>query len=403
MDSTVTPVAVHRSSTSLRCRPLADTLAAARRLAPQWCITSCKDATGHDVLGVPVWFSQRGSGAVRRIHSGKGLLPIEAEVGALMEAIELSVAERAGRMFSGETALLDDLVAQFDPSLSVADLAPVVLVSAPGARTLAVATCEDVRTGAVHRMPAELLHQTLPERLAGDAVFSMTSNGLASGNSLEEATLHALLEVLERDAVALDLARPAKQLLAPASLPEPFAEWQARWLKLGFTLRLRVLPSVAGLACIEAALVDHSIRPGPSGLGFGLHPNPGIALARAVTEAAQTRLYQMQFEKPPRRELARAAVAASAQASALEHTELAFADLPSTPCGSVHEALADVVSRLRARGLSWVLRRQLNQAPDASDLDGLHVVKVLVPGCESITGDAVRIGRRLARRLTGVD
>ena len=58
---------------------------------------------------------------------------------------------------------------------------------------------------------------------------------------------------------------------------------------------------------------------------------------------------------------------------------------------------------LRAQGLPWVLRRSMNLQPDAADLDGLHVVKVVVPGCESVTGGALRIGRRLARRLSGLD
>jgi len=362
-------------------------------------IAGCSDASSLDVLNVPVWFSQRQPGQGRRFYSGKGMLPVEAQVGALMEAIEVVAAERAGLLFVGERVALGGLVAAFHPTLSVADLAPRLSVTMPAARSVAVETCEDIITGACHRLPAELLHLGLPEAADAEWVFGMSANGLASGNSLEEATLHGLLEVLERDAAALDMACPSTAYLAPGTLPEPFATWYARWLTLGVELRLRVLQSVAGLPCIEAELLDHSARPAPRGLGFGLHPDPLIALSRAVTEAAQSRLYQICYSKGA----VQVAVRDAEPGPMASASVLGFADLQGMACTSVAEALPDIAARLHVKGLPWVLRRRLNLAADAADLDGLHVVKVLVPGCESVVGNSVRIGRRLARRLSGLD
>jgi len=384
-------------------RPVAATLAIAQGLALRLGIEECSDASGLDVLGVPVWFSRRQVGQSRHIHSGKGLLPIEAQVGALMEAIEVVTAEQAGKRFGGGHALLADLVAAFHPPLAVADLAPRLVMPKPmpmpSERSVAVETCEDIVTRAVHRVPAELLHLGLPEADDATLLFGMTSNGLASGNSLEEATLHGLLEVLERDAVALDMARPSAQHLAPDTLPEPFASWHARWLSLGVVLRLRVLPSVAGVPCFEAELLDRSAAPAPRGLGFGLHPDPLIALSRAVTEAAQSRLYQICHGDGTADDPDDDAEVTASPAG----PELSFAAVQRMPCTSLAQALTELAARLRAQGLPWVLRRRLNLHPDASDLDGLHVVKVLVPGCESVVGSGVRIGRRLARRLSGLD
>ena len=382
---------------------MAETLAVARRLAPQLGITVCNDATSFDLLGVPVWFSHRGQTVDARVHSGKGTLAIEAHVGALMEAIENAVAERAGERFCGGRAVLGDLVAAFDPRLTVADLSPRLTVTMPAERVVAVETCEDIASGTIYSMPAELLHQTLPELGREALVFGMSSNGLASGNSLDEATLHALLEVLERDAVAMDMARSSASPLMPGSLPKPFAEWQSRWLGLGVELRLRALPNLAELPCVAAELIDRSGARAPRGLGFGLHPDPYVALSRAVTEAAQSRLYQLRFKADANADADARSTREAVPAPASHQPALRFDELQGTPCDNVALALQDVVSRLRARGLHWVLRRRLNQHSDASDLDGLHVVKVLVPGCESSVGNEVRIGRRLARRLSGLD
>ena len=378
---------------------MAATLTLAEGLAKGLGIVACEDATGLDALGVPVWFSQRQSSQGRHAHSGKGMLPIEAQVGALMEAIEVAAAERAGARFAGESALLGDLVTTFSPALTVADLAPRLSVAMPAERRVAVEVCEDIASGAQMRLPAELVHLGFSGAQDAELVFGMTSNGLASGNSLEEATLHGLLEVLERDAVALDMARPSTVCLAPLTLPEPFATWHARWLTLGVELHLRVLHSVAGVPCVEAELRDHTAKPAPRGLGFGLHPDPLIALSRAVTEAAQSRLYQICHGKgtPP------ASVRDAGVPPSPAGPELDFGDLRAMACTSVDQALADLAGRLRDEGLPWVMRRRLNQVANGADLGGLYVVRVLVPGCESVVGSRVRVGRRLARRLSGLE
>ena len=173
----------------------------------------------------------------------------------------------------------------------------------------------------------------------------------------------------------------------------------ARWLSLGVVLRLRVLPSVAGVPCFEAELLDRSAAPAPCGLGFGLHPDPLIALSRAVTEAAQSRLYQICHGDDTADDPDDDAKVTASPAG----PELSFAAVQRMPCTSLAQALTELAARLRAQGLPWVLRRRLNLKEDCADLDGLHVVKVVVPGCESLVGSNVRIGRRMARRLSGLD
>jgi len=381
-------------STSLRTRVLADTLATATALMPRLGITDCIDVTADDVLGVPVWFSFRPGSPANAVRAGKGLWPTEAQVGALMEAIEYVAAERADQRDTFGHRSLAEMLQPFGGAVTVADLAPRLGAVLPPARVLPADRCEDVVSGAVHWMPAELLRLLDPPAEPDGPLFGTSSNGLASGNSLDEATLHALLEVLERDALALDHVRPSRCWLSAASLPPPFDEWCARWQALGVQLRVRVLPSDFGLPCLEAELV--SLLPGglPRATGYGLHLDPAVALARAVTEAAQGRLHDLRFGRsrapgPPE----------APREPRADDAELPFTALPRWACIGVAAALSMLLDTLRARGLPCVLRRRLNADAAAADLDGLHVVKLLVPGCETAVGQQVRIGRRLARRL----
>jgi ribosomal protein S12 methylthiotransferase accessory factor len=394
LQTAVPDPAPQRLSTSLRSRSLRATLATASAISPTLGVAECSDATADDVLGVPVWFSVRTGRDGRHVHSGKGMRPEEARTGALMEAIECAAAERADLATTAERLSVDELLAPFAGALTAADLAPRFGAALPGERVLPVDRCVDFTSGREYLMPSELLRLVAPVPDADGPLFGCTSNGLASGNSLDEATLHALLEVLERDSLALDHARPSTVFVDTTTLPPPFADWSARWATLGVRLRLRVLANDFGLCCLEAELTAGGTGQPSRSTGYGMHPEAPIALARAVTEAAQCRLHALRFGQPAARVMAlppRPATGAVQQ--------LRFDDLPTQTCDSIDAALHGLVARLRSRGLAWVLRRPLNTHPDAAELSGLHVVKVLVPGCETAVGAQVRIGRRLARRL----
>jgi ribosomal protein S12 methylthiotransferase accessory factor len=376
--------------TSLRARATADTLARAGALRGALGISECVDATLHDQLGVPVWFSVTPGTRCRPRHAGKGVRPIDAQTGALMEALEIVVAERADVRPPIASRPLGELVAQLGAGWSIADLAPRFGAPATPDRAVPVDACEDLATGRPLLMPAELL-RLLPPEDADPPLFACNSNGLASGNTLAEATLHALLEVIERDTVALHLAAPHEaQAIDTATLPEPFAGWARRWTGLGVTLHLRALPNAFGLTTLTAELHDADpTAPSPM-RGHGCHPDAGIALARAVTEAAQSRLWVLRFP---------ASLAQADRVSLPAPGGQSFGTLRSWPAAGIDETLAQLLARLREAGLPWVLRRHLNRHADAADLDGLHVVKLLVPGCESALAGPLRIGRRLAQRL----
>ncbi|ADI03601.1 ycaO protein [Streptomyces bingchenggensis BCW-1] len=126
--------------------------------------------------------------------------------------------------------------------------------------------------------------------------FATSTNGLASGNSTAEAALHALYEVIERDAVArlTTLPRAERPRLDLPSVDDPdCAELLDRF----------------GAAGVSVTAFDATWPPGEGGTGVpcyhvsvwspdlpvvvpgsGCHGAPEVALARALTEAAQGRL-----------------------------------------------------------------------------------------------------------------
>ncbi|WP_077038260.1 YcaO-like family protein [Pelomonas sp. KK5] len=388
------PPAALRLGSSLRRVLPAETLARAAALMPRWGISRVSEITRMDRLGLPVCIGVRPRGQVLRVHAGKGLSAEEARVGALMEALEFAVAEPRGelpRMAFG--ALVDQLA----PHARWMDLAPVAPPPADDERLPAL-PCEVLgRRGGAVMLPAELI---VAGRLDGPPLFGPSSNGLASGNTPAEATLHGLLEVLERDTLAMNQARDDSQLVD--RLPPPFDALAARWQELGVRLAVRHLPNRHGLPCFEAVLDEPEDNRVNLASGSGLHLDRGIALARAVCEAAQSRLSLIHggreditafYAKYRRPEARRDGDARLREQLFDASRRIAFAKVPDRrpPAdASLDEILAELL-----RGLPPVLRHRF----DPAGLDGLEVVRVIVPGCAPNTPG--RLTPRLLDRVLG--
>jgi ribosomal protein S12 methylthiotransferase accessory factor YcaO len=125
------------------------------------------------------------------------------------------------------------------------------------------------------------------------------TNGLASGNSVEEAMFHALCELVERDATTLWEFLPADPALATAVDPADFANpiidgLVAQIVASGMTLRLFDQTSDLGIPVVMAVLGPQN-QGGLVGelevtAGYGAHPVAARAAIRAITEAAQSRV-----------------------------------------------------------------------------------------------------------------
>jgi ribosomal protein S12 methylthiotransferase accessory factor len=144
--------------------------------------------------------------------------------------------------------------------------------------------------GAVRYLPTQLLHLAAPAGPGDDTRYSIgCSNGHAAGNTLEEAILQGLFEVIERDAVAIwwynRLRRPGVDPLAfgDALSGQVVAQTEAagrRLWALDITSDLGI-PTFCAVSTLADAAGSRPM------FGFGCHIDARIALQRALAEARQ--------------------------------------------------------------------------------------------------------------------
>ena len=161
-------------------------------------ITRVAGQTGLDRLGIPCLAAIRPNSATVATHQGKGLDDISAQISAVMEAAEYALAE-APEVEVLELSTAEARAAGFEP-MSVAHLLPhryAIDEQVPLRWLKAEALGEAARL----LVAADaIMLGTPPRDLAG---ISQSTNGLAAGASRDGALLHALCELIERDAVCL--------------------------------------------------------------------------------------------------------------------------------------------------------------------------------------------------------
>lgn len=388
-----------RTSSSLRVRSLPETLEIARRLAPSVGITRVTDTTSLDRLGVPVFASIRPN-ATRGslcVSAGKGMTADEAEAGAYMEAIELAWAEpgrtvlanrmvRAGDLGDGEPR--PEIWADFLPQMSMTADTMVMAVE-----------MTHLTTGRTWLVPAERVYFPLMPG-EGGGLYGSEGNGLCSGNSVAEATLHGLCEVIERDVTSFMFSvRKDTLRIENATLPAHLRAIAERLDRLGFDLHVRYVPNIFDLPYFVAGVVDRA-ESELAHRGDGLHPDATIAVTRAVCEACQSRLtdihggrddlaFHRARDNPAddTPESFRRFIVALASGDPVN-----FATVPdaSAKARDIESATGLLLDRLAAQGLSDVLVVEL-APPDL----GVRIVRVVVPRLECRVGLARRIGNRL--------
>lgn len=259
-------------------------------------ITRLANITGLDNIGLPVVVAVRPGSRSVAISQGKGLTLEAARVSALMESLEGWHAERPTvnqRLESRRELLRSERVLELDrphlkPAFPVND--DTQLVWAEGL---------DLIDGESCWAPLDLVTLNMVQAPGSALAFLRSSNGLASGNTLVEAMVHALCELIERDAVArwsrLDKAAVKETQIRLETLPQgPLRDVRARILDAGAIAALWDITSDLGVPAYAAQVVDGEVRRGfrlvGSFSGFGAHPNREVAALRALTEAVQSRL-----------------------------------------------------------------------------------------------------------------
>ena len=113
------------------------------------------------------------------------------------------------------------------------------------------------------------------------------SNGLASGNNLEEAVLHGILEVIERDAVVIaEYNRLPFAGIKADGLSSEAVPGLDRLEAAGYSCSFRAVPTDISINAV-AVFLRHEDDSANCCVAFGCHLDPGLAMARALTEAIQ--------------------------------------------------------------------------------------------------------------------
>ncbi|MBS1118494.1 MAG: hypothetical protein H6Q90_722 [Deltaproteobacteria bacterium] len=353
-----------------------------RRFAPaarRAGITRIAELTGLDTLGIPVFAAIRPMGLSLSTQQGKGLTPLAARVSALMESletwtaehIELPVIRSSARRLAGRAV-------------------DVRRLARPRGRLDRDARWAWVEgRDLVHDVPVLVPRQavTLDTVFARPPVFDVSSNGLASGNVLVEAIVHGLCEVIERDAEAAWRRSGGDRRIVLDSIADPACQSLIdRITAAGARVFVWDLGGDTGVPVIGCAIMEDPGEPAWRTLGFyqgfGAHLVPEIAIARALTEAAQTRLTYITggrddffpFDYARATDPARLADLWDQLASPCDEPASA-AELPRIEARSLGEQLERLVECVVAAGYAQVVVVELTH-PEL----GVPVAKVIVPG-----------------------
>lgn len=228
--------------------------------------------------------------------------PAPAVAAAVGEAVErycggllppdLRTATRDDLHADGERTLDLAQVALFSPRQHAAPGFPFTPLTAPGLR-LEWTTGRDLVDRAPTAVPAALVWASYPHAGRGlPAVTPVVQAGLAAGPDRAFAEASALLEVVERDAMALTwTARaPLRAVRVPGWL-------DALARGTGGALRTRFLAFTSAAAVVVGALV-HDTTTDRLSLGVAAHDDPTIAAVKALGEALQLQVLLGDYDDP---------------------------------------------------------------------------------------------------------
>jgi len=255
-------------------------------------ITRVANISGLDDLGVFVTNCIRPNAKHLSVSQGKGLSLVQAEISGIMEAIEGYHIEnpKASELYGAYTELKAhySLVA---PEVFSRTLFHKNLSQEP----LAWARAYNYETQASCYVPHILTCIDTTQIRKEYTLFNVSSNGLAAGNSFDEALSHALLEVIEREALfhwqTLASEEKNKRQIAIPSIDDSNATLIENLLQRGIAVKVWDITSEIGIPAFHCVVIDNNpIRNLRLFTGTCAHLSKTMALSKAITEALQGRL-----------------------------------------------------------------------------------------------------------------
>ncbi len=365
-----------------RLRDPEETLAIVKPFLKQMGITRIANLTGLDRVGLPTVMVTRPNSRSVAVSLGKGLSLSAARASGVMEAIESWHAERIELplRLSSFADLAVEYVVDADrlPSVTGGQFDPH--------QAILWVLGRDLPSGQPCWVPYEMVdtdYTTSP--VAGQRAFPRTTNGLASGNNVTEASCHAICELIERDATTLWHHQGATPRVNPRTVDDPRCLQAMEQISAaGLDLGIWDTTSDIGIASFRCAICEGGGTTGHIGIGDGCHPDRAIALLRALTEAAQTRLTYISGARDDldpeefsdtarnwRSGYIRELIDGSAPIGD-------FTECPTYVTGSFTDDLSLLLARLSEAGIDQVVTVDLSRP----EID-IAVVRAVIPGLEA--------------------
>lgn len=364
-------------------------------------VSRIADISGLDSIGLPVAVAYRPTARSLATCYGTGVTLTEAKASAVMEALERFCAENPKitlRYASYDELLGEGRVVDLDILPRIRDAPP------PKFRRSLWARATGMTSGDTAWVPFETVHLDfalpLPTNLE---CLLMGSGGLASGNTTKEAAVHAINELIERDALALWRAKGSdinETIIDLESVNDPWCTGILSTLsRSGVRTAVWDMTSDLGVPaffCEISSDNSSTFRNVSPAAGSACHPLTGIALGKAMLEAVQSRLTMI---SGTRDDLTREMFMRGSPRAPLEEPNTCagkdFTDVPNVlGFASIDNAIENLLDRLRTAGIDEPLIVDLSH-----DVIPAAVVRVIAPGLEgSCDAPGYTAGTR-ARRL----
>lgn len=367
-------------------------------------ITRVADITDLDRIGMPVFTAIRPTaedGAIS-IYGGKGISKDHAKASAMMEGFERYSAERqesddivvATPNEIGEKGeYIEPKSLNLPQKFEKADL---------GDTMFEWNLAHDIITGNDYYVLSNAVFHPYNHDSDVESLFKSNTNGLASGNILEEAILHGIFEVIERDAWSIFemTHKNYSQINIDSIESDLIKDIIDKFESQGIKIKLMDFTADINIPTIAASADDTVTRDaGLLTLGIGTHLDPEVAILRALTEVAQSRATQI---NGAREDTVRADFAREAGYERMkrinkyyfrqEEEQINLSDIENKSTTSIDEDIDIVKEELIANDIKHVLYTDLTR-PEVD----VSVVRVIIPEMEVYAIDPSRAGYRFLK------
>jgi thioglycine synthase len=447
----------NNGNVSTRIKSVENTLAEIIPLCKRIGVTRISDITYMDKLYIPNYTAVLpGTEDSIWVYSGKGPTKADAKASALMESIERysSLSSTYSKSFIQGSYL--QLLKSYNKVLHPDEVVePVEQTYNPKSSIIDFLPGFDLLNKEEVLIPVQLVLSRYSAKPPAICVFPYShTNGLASGNVLEEAICHALCEVIERDAASIaDLSAscipysilekitnslkkaqngeypltqiPEDKFVDDSSIfPdvdiseiaeefEPIKFLVKRFTDSGIPLLIKeITQKDIGIPTFVASSIEWiTSNYGYFAKGYGTHPDARIALARAITEVSQTRAGNIQGARDDLKKIRYKEndeiykrkwqfMHASSSLTSKNNKTIKFSEIKTYIKKDILDDISLILNRLRKAGLTRAIIVDLT-IPDVE----IPVVRAIVPGLETFEvaklfmGSELFIGRRAKKHF----